>query len=397
MDSDVPCKTLLHSLDEDCLLHLFELLNVEDLISIAETCTKFEGIASRLFKKCSEFVLDPLMIERGPAHIDRVLTRIGQHVTSLEIICTHKYRCCRLLKWIQCSKLKRLRIYGLNRACKNALLAHSFDNLELMTSARCDLGGLTNAVKNFKKLKWLNICQSNIELNDLKMILFNNPSIESFVFGREVRADYNFDCELLALIPKVQKLALFFVDGKGVIDNLDLLPTLDSLTTLRIDCRHVDIGRFLSRLSQKPLLKELELHVVSFDESLIVILTEFINLEVLHVDASINEDSDEPNVYLYDPFIVWPRNIKQLLLRKVDIDHDVCMSTIEQLRSLECFEAGLCLNTTNADVLFEEIYDLLGDRTQKLYLPLPWYFKFSFRGLKSVVNLFTSQDNICDF
>lgn len=330
---DLKCEKL-DALIEDCLVKIFKLLTLEDLFNVAETCTKFESVADDLFRKHSTFVVDSSIVQTGPNNINRILKHTGRHIKSLEIrFCSDEVPCSAVLDLIECSKLKELKIFHLKSSCENVFTSHSFDNLELFTACTHNFPNLKTLLAGLNKLKCLNIQLINIDNDDLILVLRNNPNMESFVYsGHEV----DFNCQLLEMIPKVQKLALCF--ETGTLSNVNLLPACDYLTALQINCQKVEISTFLSRLPKPKLLKELELHCIREVNlpSLLKVIRRFDNLELLHLDALVDDDVNDE--ILTNP-IVWPPSIKRLYLHNIFIYRKTCISTIRQLKSLEQFDA----------------------------------------------------------
>lgn len=384
---DLKCE-ILDILIEDCLLKIFKLLTFEDLMNVAETCTKFKSVADSLFKKHSFFVLkhDPRRSARTEQtvlqnNMKRILKHTGHHVTSLEI--RYYSDDFPVFDWIDCSKLKQLQMFDWKPSYENVFTSNSFDNLELFSSF-CSFPNLNTVLAGLNKLKCLNIDPTEINVDDLKLILRNNTNLESFVVDAN-RRGFDFNCQLLQMIPKVQKLALCCEEGN--ISNVNSLPTFDHLTTLQLNCKKIDVSEFLGRLTQPTLLKELEVHCVSLNSlvSLLKVLGRFDNLELLHLDAVMGDNNEYSN-FMAKSFL-WPPSIKRLYLFNMPINRTICCSTIRQLKSLEQFDALFLLDTNNADIVFRNISKLLVGREQKLHLALPWCCNFSFGGKHSGVNI----------
>lgn len=219
----------MDSCDEYLLLNIFERLNFDDLMSVARTCTKYEHVADRLFMKYSNFELSNKIVRRGNAYIERVLYYTGHYVSSLTIRNDNIYICSRLMDWIECKNVENLIIDARSVECQDVLSSYSFDNLKLLTVCYWSSVLPRSFLQAFHKLKCLNFVYCNIEFNDLRMLFQNNPNIESFVFRSYGKT--NFDCKLLELLPKVEKLSLS-VDTEGNIFNLNSLLTLHQLTKL---------------------------------------------------------------------------------------------------------------------------------------------------------------------
>lgn len=130
----------LDSLNESCLLKLLAFLDIDDHISLSGTCVYLKKVVDSMFKKCCKFELDRTIVKKGEKYVDRVLNRIGRHVTSLTIQCTcrfNNYPCSRVINWIDGNNLTSLRIEDLSKACQSDMLLHSFTNVEVLTLKSC--------------------------------------------------------------------------------------------------------------------------------------------------------------------------------------------------------------------------------------------------------------------
>lgn len=297
----------IDSLDEYHLLDVFQWLKFEDLINLAETCTKFKQVVCRIFDKSTILELDRKqrvnissselelvynVSEEGvDQYIDRLLVHVGPHISSLKIFCNEKYSCSRLMKHVDCKKLKSIEIGSLEEACQNDLFVpkclYSCRNVELLTLY--NVSSLKTFLETFHKLKCFNIMHCNIEFSDLRMVFQNNPEISSFVFnGRD------FDCQLLELIPKIEKLSLdvhVFYD-EGNISNLNTLLTLNQLSKLRLNCHNKNLNNFFVDLARKGVIEELELHCAQIDSNSLKTLKTFDKLQLLTIYNSGPADAE---------------------------------------------------------------------------------------------------------
>lgn len=260
----------LNTLDELCLLKLFQFLGVEELVNLSETCVYLKNIVDPVLKKYSTFELDRKMVLKGEKHIDHLLFHIGRQVTSLTLHCVCKfnkdYQCSRVMNWIDCKNLTSLRIHDLSKKCQSDMLLYTFVNVEVFTLHSSIINFEKNffitILENFPKLKSLNIFYARIELDELKSVLRNNPGIESFVVRR---IDCVFDCCILELIPNVEVLVLDTFDW--YVNNINSLQTLHRIKKLHLNCEWMIISSKdwkVTNFSSLPQLKYLRLQSFEF-------------------------------------------------------------------------------------------------------------------------------------
>lgn len=136
---------------------------------------------------------------------------------------------------------------------------------------------------------------------------------------------FEFDCQLLELIPKVETLSFGACEG-GNLTNLHSMLTLNQLKALRLSVVEGDVNGLLRELARKGILEQLELYIV--DENFVQYMQSFESLRLLVIN----------NLYYVESPIIWPANLTTLRLYGGYSGNNLFMSAIRQLKNLECFE-----------------------------------------------------------
>lgn len=80
-------KHLLNSLPDECLLGIFEYIDVKDLANVADTCTKFRSVAKDIFaNEFSSMSYEPSIDEMDARTLARVLRNFGACMESFVLI-----------------------------------------------------------------------------------------------------------------------------------------------------------------------------------------------------------------------------------------------------------------------------------------------------------------------
>lgn len=350
----------LQSLNEYCLLHLFEFLQLEDSMNLAETCICLRKVADRFFKNYSKFVVDSETAEKGDVYFDRVILFIGQHVSSLWIDCWDELNLTQTAKIINgCNNLKSLRIDDYRddwredthqnvQSIKDMLQnVESFrvDKVEQLTLCNCDTDFAMRVLEYVPKLKHLNIDVFNYDTDAVMRVLQKNPSLESFVHTEDgFPANINF--QLLKLISNVERLCLD-ID----YENISELLKLDRLTKLSLYCDGLNISNFLVQLGTKK-LQEIELHAVEVDYHFVDILMSFkmLQLLVIYQYSNRNCKSKLPTA--------WPAKLKHLRLIDFEFTLNAFISTIQQSKCLESIDLRQCTISESDTSYFVDVKKL---------------------------------------
>lgn len=80
-------RHMLNSLPDECLLDIFKFLEVEDLITAADTCSKFRNIAKDIFSKKFSNVTESTIDEMDARTLARFFRNFGSCMTSFQLNC----------------------------------------------------------------------------------------------------------------------------------------------------------------------------------------------------------------------------------------------------------------------------------------------------------------------
>lgn len=196
-------------LNDDCLMLIFDQLDIMDLISLAKTCDRFSTIVDGIFKRYKSFDFDHAMRDKTfltMLDAKTVFTEVGSFMRSLSISQKRFLRPgLRILKSIPrfCSNLTELEIrdFTLNSITLN-ILETVFKQLEGLSLISCGIGDSIepnlskarslqrldlsmnseitgNCLKGIKNLKYLNLdsCQ-NIQGKPFSTFAAKNRTLE---------------------------------------------------------------------------------------------------------------------------------------------------------------------------------------------------------------------------
>ncbi|XP_058462556.1 uncharacterized protein LOC131437304 isoform X3 [Malaya genurostris] len=169
-DADSEQINILH-LNDDCLMLIFDQLDLLDLIALKKTCCRFQGIACNLFKRYKLLDLDMELTEKKYLTMLDVKTLLSEVGSFVHHLCITRDRfikpCVRMLNLIHrhCPNLTDLTIHDFKLTSKTL---HSlnvvFQSLEGLTLSSCGISDkIDMSLKQAKKLQRLNL-SSNSEL-----------------------------------------------------------------------------------------------------------------------------------------------------------------------------------------------------------------------------------------
>lgn len=316
-------------LNEYCLLHIFEYLELDDSINFANTCKYVRLVAERVFKKYSDFKLFWNMLEKGERYINCILSYIGPHISSLQISFFNlNLDLSKYLKIIDrnCSNLKCLKINDYQgKAEKKVLSGYNFKEVEMLTLFRFDSSSTKRFLQSFRHLKILYIVECTINMEETMKIFHNNPNIDTFY-------SYDLDClKLLPLIPNVQKLCVGGGSDFELLPNVWTLLTLNCLTKLKLDCDYININSVLRELAKKGIMEEIDLKYVDIDDDFFDILASFENIQLLSIEYAQRNDENKR----LKASIVWPSKLNSLRLSYFELTFNDFIEIIRQVTSLQ--------------------------------------------------------------
>ncbi|XP_055530252.1 uncharacterized protein LOC129721561 isoform X2 [Wyeomyia smithii] len=264
-------------LDDDCLMLIFDQLEIMDLISLEKTCDRFGSVVHDIYKRYKVFDFDHALTDKAfltMLDAKTVLTEVGAFMRSLSISQKRFLRPgLRVLKLIPrcCSNLTELEIrdFTLNSITLNNLEA-VFKNLEGLSLINCGISDSIepnlsraknlqrldlslnseitgNCLKGVKNLKYINLdsCQniqgkpfsafaaknktleylninycSRLTSEAIKSIVNNMTELSHLVCNNSYDNVEPASMVLLASLPKLKKLQLRFNRTSRPIDRI---------------------------------------------------------------------------------------------------------------------------------------------------------------------------------
>lgn len=359
----------LDSLNDHCLLQLFNYLPLKDARNLAETSKRFKLLFMmfRYRKFLFEFHCDMFtkICKNGKRVIENILLEYGPNLRSWSLTVDGSDSGVEILKTISAfsKNLTRLELTGLPDAfgdCGEAL--GCFENVEALIFIDCGVVPLT-FLKRFRNLKHLKFeGRSGTTIKDLQIVFENNPNIESYSirdlhylsvdggvdlldFDRTDIARFGSELNLLKCGPKFHMLDLgsLHYDCLKMDDMLLLAAT--NLTKLKLDCLTKNATVFLTELAKRNTLKELDICGLAgvVNQELCNVIQSFRKLELLKFGTSAE---------LGPPF-VWPPNLRRLCLTS-PVTGPIFLRIVRRLKYL----THLQLTTIpNSEVCFRALYE----------------------------------------
>lgn len=272
-------------LNNDCLMKIFQILELMDFVNLAKACIRLQEVADETFvPKCKEI---EIQVEYYCKHcsIDKCLNEarersqntkeefadiisvIGPHVLSVRMYDGNDF----ILEIIKdyCKKV-------------NSLKFHRYDN--------------PPHLEDFKSLKELKLYGPKLCNNALKNYFTNNPDIESLGYC-EVDEDF---LKLLTLLPKLKTLELEWSRVSDSINPNQIKHLLHLYYLRKFEFRcESNCNQFLNELATKLNLTDLKFNMNTDDDTFDIIKS-FQNLEVLSIchegsDGQIPENATFPS------------------------------------------------------------------------------------------------------
>lgn len=278
---------ILNSLPDECLLEIFKYLEVKDLSTAADACTKFRTIAKDTFvNRCSK--MDERTVDEMDARtLARFLRNFGACMTTFVLNCEKKLfgSAQRYLKLFcrHCavaeSALNELTINKLSEALLldfSKPLKRLFRNLKCLTLREC--GDMTNLLSDCAELTelWLSLvlCPGFCDLNFPKLeklfaylyngvLVFTNDDLRRFIrshrklksiripLNRQLETsifrDISLNLEHLEEITFMDEWKLSRNVAEG---NFMQLAQLRFLRKLHLNCSRIPLDRFFKALAR---------------------------------------------------------------------------------------------------------------------------------------------------
>lgn len=368
----------LSSLNEHCLLKIFEYLYIVDTVNVSLTCRKFMTVAQMAITKYKKFNLAEYQsvvnynlecnakcksIKSIP--LASILILLSPNIESLNL---HTNLSCstsrnvnerQIIRKFKFTKIKRLTVTS-----SSALKWIKTKNLEELEIRQVDLHELNNFTHRLTKLKKFtmgDISKAN-SFEEIYYFLKKNPKIEYLKI--EDVFPYRFQTDILLGLRNLKELD--FTLGKGIPDLMFLLQ-IEQLTVLRLGFResfsysnrannYSRIKFFLKKLSEKKNLETVELRDMLFEDDDVFDALSLFNLASLHLIKPIIRVDSFYWKLARTPFL----RLRRLGVYMAGIRYGDTLCLIEHLKTLErltLVNNYILPNDTNA--FLEEIKLLL--------------------------------------
>lgn len=316
-------------LNDFCLLKIWNLLDLDDSINLAETCSRLRSLANLRYERFTELSIEG----QGPGAVNRILFHIGRHIRMLKFDSQQRsqffVKAHEQILWTavneHCSGLQHLVISDWAPPLTEYFTAFDcLKTVEILTLRECNMTSDHCFLAKFRQLKYLNLLNTTLNVTlDLTVLLMNNPDLLSFYYDHQ---DSGVLCltDYVTLLPKLEALRM----NTRNICEYESFCYFDNLTKLHLYCNQENINDLLVHLTKKGIIRQLELTRVRFDKNSYEILKSFTQLELLYV-TSWNKQN------LLESSIVWPSNLKSLTLKRFSAPFKNFLSIIEQLKHLE--------------------------------------------------------------
>lgn len=291
-------------LNNDCLMKIFEYLDLSDFISLAKTCNRLLFVADTVYVRNFK----EIKVKGGSNPVEGVISSAAEFYDILSVVGIH---------------LRSIEVHYGNEFVLEAI-GDNCNNLETLM-----LCGGPPPLQELGKLKELKLEGVKMSTNQLKTFFEKNPNIESIKYNN-VDEDMNENfVKSLQLLPKLKSLDTNIILYENILQQL---LRLDSLTKLDIylsqNCNHA-----LTELAKKLNLTELRFSA-DVDNTTFDIIKSFRNLEVLSIYAM---SVRWPKSYFLPETTVFPPKLKIIKLHHIHMDCCTLLAIIKQLKSLEIF------------------------------------------------------------
>lgn len=288
-------------LNDDCLMEIFQRLDVLDFANLAKTCVRLRYVADIVhvhhFKEIGVYKkYDGLSREE----FSDILSVIGIHLLSIEIYYQNDF----LLETIRnnCTNLRTLKLVLDTRPPLRLPQLQDFRNLKEVEFGTC----------------WT-MC-----INETRNFFASNPDIETVSYyykDIDIDQDENF-MKSLQLLPKLKSL---HVNRKLSKNILQQILHLSGLTKLSFRVKE-NCNDFLMELAAKLDLVELSIWS-NIDDETFDIIKSFRNLENLSVMSD--------HVYILNKINIFPPKLKCINFGSINMHCNTFLSIVKQLKFLE--------------------------------------------------------------
>lgn len=315
--------TYLLNLNDDCLYAIFSLkfVNIMDLCSVAESCTRLKQIANRIFAGTHKICNFNGMSLKTIHEMRRFLLNFGSSITELTIEESNEFEkmsarildlviryCCKTLQSLTLKKYE-ITVYLTSK------LRPMFNNLQKLCIEGGSIEGAgKHLFSNCGSLVELKVINLENETEDFGIIFENRfPKLERFKYEKKYDdyGDYNleefvsrhkrlktfsmkhFEDDCTSLLPVIAEnckdLENLRIVGTGHAnpanyeEALKSLLALGKLKKLKIKCADANITKFIQELTKLSSLEFLELWYANCDAELIPALAQLKTVNVLRL------------------------------------------------------------------------------------------------------------------
>lgn len=289
-------------LNDECLIHVLNYLNVYDLVNVAKTCYRLQNVADICAYKYKKVrVVANKYTGITTEKLSNVLSVIGEHVSSVELDNANFF----IFKTIRnnCSNLESIKLMD----CKEPLQLQCF--------------------RNFKELKF---DDARVTISELKNCFANNPNIENLEYECWYDNELISFIELLDMLPKLKSLRIYDLPISFVHhQQFQHLLHLDGLTKFSFQSLE-NCNQLLIELAKKLNLIEIDF-TMDFNDHTFDLIKSFENLEYLSMSSYNWKKSWLSKTPLYPP------KLKRLKLDCIKMSCKTFLLVVRQLEFLEEF------------------------------------------------------------
>lgn len=372
----------LHILDNDCLLNLFDYLNLIEVLNVSELSDRLKTVSDIYCKRVKRFEWKNKYDNNLAV---KIFPRIGKHLDVLVVhgISSHQSKYKNVISAIRnnCTNLKSVTLLNcfVDRLWLEWL--SSLPNLESLTFCYSILNcSNLQGIATLKEFS-LRSC-SKLHKNMLNSVLDQNLNIEHVTFEHRSLPASHFNFASFSKMNNLQSLTLYIYPS--TVRQLDSLLQINRLTklTLNSNFRTLNIDEILTKLAVKGILQELEIYNMLITDATFAAIGKM-KLHLLNIDAPKINDP-ELDITKMCSFLSIMSDLKSLTLALYDLELDLRFNDIISLiEQLECLEQLNIYHThcpyRNPDygspipIIIQQIQNAVRkSNRQKLSMFLPW-------------------------
>ncbi|XP_058795716.1 uncharacterized protein LOC131666802 isoform X2 [Phymastichus coffea] len=368
-------KATIDSLDDDCLIHIFEFLSIADRVKIERVCKRWQTISMESWRQCRILSPDKVSwgLKKGNGNlvmdakaIYNVLTRCGFYLKYLEffgyldelVTLGNKIgSMCPNLETIYLCGVSSLSIQNLSEYCTNIKELGLRDIFETFDN---ELSFLFEKNKNLTKMTFYSICGIsngkfflNLPFESLKTLSIFNCDFSSFYVNQGIRKlknlselsfDYceNFDddsMEAICNLTNLKEIHMGIFPGK--IRSCKYMTRLNNLISIELSSSDLVNNELILALCKNcRLLSDVNISESRVTDEGVHCLTSLPYLQRLNIN----------HLKIHDEAVHPMPNLKQFECFMCQELSDKCFSMLlDTSKNLELLNVGCC-NVTNSTV-----------------------------------------------